>query len=538
MQRGLDLIPSFPDARGAGALARASGAGEPARAPAAPEISIIITLVDHRQYAIEAVRSWLEGQTAPREAFEVVALADESEPALVRKVEPMLAAHDQLVVVPGARQVDLLRIGAARARAPFLLFTEGHAEAKSSAVAAALSHLAATGADAVSLRSTSEPKSRLERMEQRMFALHAPARMAPDGWNKIFLRGFAIRREAYVAAGGLRSEFGLFSEPALAMALHRLGRPIEVSNDTVIVHHNTTNLYDLYVATANFARGQCAYRAQWPAEYARYLGPLEEWRHRGGASTRLARAAWSDSLRLCRTARDPRLRARAAKAVLALTPVAAFGRHAYIAALASWLAAAVLRTWIWRRHDARLERAYIDTHRHMASFVRTRTVAAMPGTPPVRPIGVGCVGAADLPEEKVFGFHPPDKVGAATFRWSQPLALVPLDLAPGRYRVALDKRGERAGMQADELAVAFNGRVLPATAVAITDAAVTLDIEVDAGAPFPQRLLLLCAPLVKPPHSTDPRALGLPVFTIAIAPIGDQVAALAPAAARERIIVG
>jgi hypothetical protein len=524
-------MPPGSDAPVAVPVASGEGAGAPA-----PELSVIVTLVDHREFALAAVRSWVEGQTHPRGAFEVVAVSDGREPALERSATALLAPHDQLVVMPGAEQMDLLHAGAERARGAVLLFTEGHAEAGPEAVATALAHLAAGGADAVTLRSTSDDGAPLTRMEKRQFAVQAKSRLAPGAWNRIFLRGFAIRRAAYFAAGGFERSFDLFAEPALAMALHRAGCRIAISDSTVIFHHNTTTLWDLYLATARFARGQCLYRAERPAEYARYLGPLVEWAHRGGIHAGLSRAAWRDCLRVCRAAGNTRTRALATRALLRFAPAAALGRRAAVIGEALRLVVAVLRSWLWRWNDARLAPAYADVHQRMANYARLRWVAALRVAPPLQPIGIG--RAVDMLDENGLGLHPPEATDAGNLRWTEPAALIALDLAPGRYRVTLEKRGLRADLAAADLAAALDGRALPPGALTVTADAVVLDIAVAAGAPSPQRLLLLCAPLRKPAGSGDPRALGLPLFAVSIAPATGNAAAAPPAAAREPVAVG
>jgi len=496
---------------------RELGAADPANRAAQPELSIILPLVEHRGHALASVRSWATGQSHARSAIELVVLSDGSEPRLDASVRALLAEHDQFVIAAGASLMALLHSGAERARGAVLLFTEAHCEAERGAGAAVLHHLAERGVDGVSLGTVSRSRNHLARMEDRMFARHMAPMLAPEHWYKIMLRAFAIRRDCYFAAGGLRPELGLFAEPAFAMALHRLGRPIEIIDTAKVIHHSNTKWRSSYGDVQSHARGQCAFRAASPAEYSRYLGALPEWRHRGGASARFARSAWSDCVAAAATADGWGARRLAAMGVAQLTPAVALGRHAPAFPIAARLGAAALRRWFWRWHGARRDRAFDDVHRRMVLHARMRAVLDFPASPP-RPIGIGRVAAPDLADEDLFGFYSAETIAAGTFRWSAPMALIPLDLAPGRYAITFETRGVRWDLGDGALAAALNGRALPSAAIAIGADAVSLDLVVDASLPRPQRLLLLCAPLRKPRNTADRRPLGLPVFSIAIAP--------------------
>lgn len=499
-----------------------------------PRLSVILPLLDARGRAREAIRSWSAGQDMPRGDLELVVLSDGRDRAVLDAVSPLLAPHDQLVVAPGNTLMALYALGARRARGDILLVTEAHCEAEANAASATWAHFAAHAVDAVSLGCYSRSRKPLARMEDRLFALDVAWRKANAPWNRLFLRGCAIRREAYLAAGGLQAELGFFAEPALADALHRRGAKTGAVPEARILHHNTSTLREVYDAVRNYARGQCAVRATMPgAEFDARFGRLPEWPHYGNAATRFARAAFADGLRICIGPSSGPARRPAAAGLARLGAAAIFGRRGAIAAAFFRMSAAILRTWLWRRHDARLERAYLDTHRRMAAWLRLRWLARNAPAIPLPPLGPGRTGAADLVEERVFGFHLPEIFAGAPFRWMQPRALIPLALAPGRYRVVLETRGVRPGLRAGDVAAAFNGRLVAAAALAIGDTAVTIELDVaerDAG---PQRLLLLATRLGPPPGSTDTRALGLPVFALAIEPVaraaGPRGATLRPA---------
>jgi hypothetical protein len=193
---------------------------------------------------------------------------------------------------------------------------------------------------------------------------------------------------------------------------------------------------------------------------------------------------------------------------------------------AARLATATLRGWFWRWHGARRARAFDDLHRRMVEHARLRAVLAHPAAEPV-PLRAGRVTACELSEEHAFGIYPLETVAAGAFRWSAPVSLLPLDLAARRYRVTLEKRDLRADLGPGALAAALNGRALPRGAISVSAGAVSLDLVVGWGRP--QRLLLLAPPLALP-RGGDRRALGLPLFAIALEPASADAAANAATA--------
>ncbi|MCW5772325.1 MAG: hypothetical protein KIT16_11860 [Rhodospirillaceae bacterium] len=493
------------------------GAGEEriGNAPA-PRLSVILPLDDHRGFALAAVKSWSAAQDVPRERFEIVVLTNGADPALHEKVSALLAPHDQMIVAPGANLMALYKLGAERARGEVLLITEGHCEAEPGVVRATWAHFAAGGEAAVGLGCFSRSVTPLERMEDRLFQRDLAWRAAHAPWNKLLLRGSAIRRDVYFAVGGLRPELGFFAEPALAGALHDAGVTMGVVPSARICHRNTSKLSEIYASVRDYAPGQCIARAgMGAAAYENHFGRLPEWRHFGAAAARNARAAWADCLRLCLRPGTGAGRRRAAAALARLAPPAAFGTQGPILAAAARTLPALFRTWVWRQRDARLERAYLDTHTCFASLIRLRWLRRNTTRAMIAPIGLGRTGAEDCTEERVLGLHLRESFAGAPFRWTEPVALFPLRLAPGRHRIVLETRGLRPGLGPGDLALAFDSRPLADDAVSFGSDAVTIEVGVETRKRGDSRLLLLCRRLAAP-GSPDRRALGLPLFSITI----------------------
>jgi hypothetical protein len=483
---------------------------------------------------VPSVQSWLD-QGYPRERFEVVVVSDGREPALDRTVQGLLTARDQHVVAADTSEQELLRLGAARARGRVLVFTEGHCEARRTALAAVTARLAAGDIDALALGIEPRWRTAVGWGELQLIAKRPNRTAGLAAFQLLPEAGCAIPRERYVAAGGIRPELSIFALPVLALELHKRGARLGSSGSVDIVHHNSTWLREVREGLGQYGRGQCLFRAERPADYARYFGTLPEWRHRGGASARCARAAWSDCLRLLARGGAGPTRRRAARALLALAPAAALGTRFPVMAHAAGLAAATLRCRLWSRPGPRFERAFLDFCAHAIGWARTRLLRVYRAAAPSSALGVGRASADDIADAQGFSFHPVEVCGRERFCWSRPIIWLPLRLAPGRYRVVFEKRGLRSDLDAREITAALEGRALPPGAVTVGLDAVVIDIAVAAEEARDRRLLLLCAPLAAR-GSPDPRRLGLPVFSLSVAPVAaagpaDSGEACAPAAA-------
>lgn len=498
---------------------------DPAKSSARAEldVSVIVPLIRHRGRPVPAVRSWLD-QDYPRERFEVIVVSDGREPALDRTVQGLLTGRDQHVVAADASEQELLRLGAARARGRVLVFTEGHCEARPTALSVVLVRLAAGDLDALALGIEPRWRNAVGWGEVQLIAKRPNRTAGLAAFHVLPEAGCAIPRERYVAAGGIRPELSIFALPVLALELHKRGARLGSSGSVDIVHHNSTWLGEVRDGLGQYGRGQCLFRAERPADYARYFGTLPEWRHRGGASARSARAAWSACLSLLVRGGAGPTRRRAARALLTLAPAAALGTRFPATAYAAGLAAATLRCRLWNRPGPRFERAFFDFCAHAIGRARTRLLQVQRDAAPPSVLGVGRVSADDIADAQGFSFHPVEVYGRERFCWSRPIVSLPLRLAPGRYRVVFEKRGLRSDLDARDITAALDGRALPRGALTVGLDAVALDIAVAGGRVRDRRLLLLCTPLAAL-GSADPRRLGLPVFSLSVAPVAAAGAA-------------
>src|SRR5688572_27610607 len=98
-------------------------------------LSVIIPLLDHRGQAIACIKSWAQEQTYDREKFEVIVIANGSEPQLESRARELLAPQDSLIYHSSSNEFLLYDLGARQARGKLLLFTESHCFGESACLA-------------------------------------------------------------------------------------------------------------------------------------------------------------------------------------------------------------------------------------------------------------------------------------------------------------------------------------------------------------------------------------------------------------------
>ena len=264
------------------------------RAPAptcAPRFSIIIPLPDHRGMAIDCIASWTRGQTLPRSQFELVLLADGSNAALDEKLRGLLGPGDQFIVHPTDNETLLYDLGARHARGHMLLFSEPHCIAEPQCLAELAEYLATHAVDGACLRSVGISPNWMARLEEKQYNQGFAEVGRPGDWRKVILRGVAVDRAAYLAAGGFEHAFGRFAEWALGARLHAQGRRLGYAAGAAVQHLYTTDFAQLAPHVLGFSAGEILYRDHEPAEYCdRYFGVPAEWLDRNLCQRDVARA--------------------------------------------------------------------------------------------------------------------------------------------------------------------------------------------------------------------------------------------------------
>ncbi len=499
--------------------------GGPARERRQPdlEVSVVLPLPDHRGYAQRAVRSWTQGQTFDRDRYEVIVASDGEEQGLDEKVRPLLGPADRLMRVDGVDEIELYDRAARAARGRLLIFTEPHCIAEAAFIEEMLAHLARTGEEGACGRTVAICPNAMARMEQFVYDEGFRVWSQPGHWCKVILRAFAVDRRTYLDAGGYETKYGRFAEFALAAKLHSTGKRMGYAPGAAVEHVYTTNFSMLIPPIEDFLLGDLRYRLDHPADYCeRYFGVPEEWTTRAERSRSGARAAWAVAARAL--LRPPTWRSGSVRPLLAtairLIPAALFGSRPTQMHAEVRFALAKLRCHLWRSNERRMLSAYKDAFDWMNRRARLRFLAELEAGPP-EPAEKPHFAVADLPEERLLGFHRAERVNGTSFRWSRAVASAEISVDPGEYRVEIDTGGlrdpRRLGVQ-----VFFNGRRIPGSRIELDASRIAFRLKAsEFSNGGTQRLALVAAPFrpARVADSDDDRELALPVSSVDFEPL-------------------
>src|SRR3954447_10394414 len=106
-----------------------------------PELSVVLTLIDHNGHALEGVESWARGQDLARDRYEVIVVGSGGESEVEDAIRPVLGAQDSLLRLPSSQELELHDHGARAARGRWLLFTEAHTVAEPNCLSSVLDYL-------------------------------------------------------------------------------------------------------------------------------------------------------------------------------------------------------------------------------------------------------------------------------------------------------------------------------------------------------------------------------------------------------------
>lgn len=428
-------------------------------------LTVVLPLIDDRGHGESALATWI-GQTLAAERFEIVAVTPCPGDRLARRARALLRPHDRLEAVPGAAEIELYQAGARAARADVLLFTEAHCLAEPDAATALLRCLAAPGGGAgvaggagaagdAGLAGIAGPAAAQlagEPLASNAFAafetrlLRDGLRAHPnDAWRRVSLRGFAVRRAAWEAAGGFATGCGRFAEAVLGARLLRLGCRIDDCPEARVHHGNCSRARDLAAALRPHGRGQGAWRERCEAGLENdFLPPLPDWSERAAWAPRLARHALRVRLGILgRAALRRAWRPHAAAAARALPGclAAALLGHRVPRALAAARTVGALAASRWGPGEEQRYRAYGRASSELLRWgvLDHAAAAALPAAPAgdvLRP--------AELSDGALVGFHAPERWSAGdarpTCRWTRPFALVRVALEPADMRLVLEVR--------------------------------------------------------------------------------------------------
>jgi len=241
-----------------------------------PDISVVFTLLDHNGHGVECAESWARAQDLSRGRYEVIVVGSGREPEVEETVRPLLADQDRLLRLDSTQELALHDHGARASRGRWLLFTEAHTVAEPGCLVSLLEYLDghASAYAGACIRSTDGGSiNPIARCERRWYSEGFEEWSREGDWRKVTIRGFAIRREAYLEVGGFEHRFGCFAETAMAATLDHSGLRLGYAPAAAVKHYDATRVADLLTYIREYREGELAYRATHPPGYCeRYFG--------------------------------------------------------------------------------------------------------------------------------------------------------------------------------------------------------------------------------------------------------------------------
>ncbi len=264
-----------------------------------PLITVLVPLIDARGDAAEHISSWTRGQSLARERYQVIVAAPPGEEEMRRRVSEILGEGDELIVVH-EEGLSLYDAAAAQAEADWLLPTESHCLGARDCLAEIVAAIERDpGLEAMTLEHGHVTSTAVDRQCARWFGDVYDIWRQPGEWKRLNLVGFAIRRELYLAEGGLDGRFGLFSSFVLGARLDRRGVPIPHLASARVDHVHTHGIRAHHDHAAEHAYRECDARTVFDTEFCeRYFGYSHTW---GNAARFRAEVARPTALALARS---------------------------------------------------------------------------------------------------------------------------------------------------------------------------------------------------------------------------------------------
>lgn len=457
----------------------------------APCVSVLIPFGDPRAEPVH-LAGWTRQQTLEPHRFEVlVVVTCESSAAQVR---PLLRAHDRLLLDSSRGTFAHYDLAARAAASPLLFFTEDHCVADPDCLEVLLRSFHDRQFDGATVRWGHINRSPLARMESLLSHEDMRTWFEPDHWNRVRIRGFGLKASVYHEVGGLRWQFGAFSEALLAAALHAGGYRLEFISESGVRHINTNHLSELYGNVWGHAWQQSRYLHEaGPGWWDAYFGAGGDDELSVPGARRFLKALWR-----ARKAMEWPKEVQGPWAGFCLRLIAA--GLAMPAARQAAARLGLLRHWLdyhfWWFHEGRRCRSVGALWKDIAECARADYAASHGG------------------RQNLEGFYPLEEFGGVVFRWSRPVAGMTLSLPEGEHRAVLDTGGLRGPASGVPMVLFWDGRMLAPNSVSCEDSRAQFLVVSQGGT---HHLTIVTEPMRAAPP--DSRWLGLPLVSAEFQPV-------------------
>jgi hypothetical protein len=477
-------------------------------------VSVLIPLEDHRDLAERSLRAWCVEQTLDRERYEVIVVAPRHAPQRqLADIRALLGENDRLIMTTSSHDVAQVAEAAARARGEFLFFSESHVWPEPDVLERCIERMNdRTDWSALICGLQRVTVNRLGEVEADMYERDFGSGATELRWRNINDACLCTRRSAYLAVGGFDATLGHFAEWVLAARYATAGFVVGYCPDIRMSHLYPGEIAMTRHFTEDFTKGEIAYLARNPAERGEALieAPLE-WTGRGERRRDLARhivaMIAAETRRALAERRPANLDWRLG---LKWLPVAAFGGG--LARMAAVLDVIVARArLIVATRFAPKPALAAAFERYVSAIIRrARLRWADAASAYRRSTESGELWSAfpDMAGDAA-GLHDAEEYGDVLFCWSEPAAVVAVDLRPGRYRIHINTLQVQLADEVGQPEFYFNAEPIPRERIMLDDNAISFHVDVPRSGK--SWLGWICSQTSAP---GDRRRLGLPLVSI------------------------
>lgn len=493
--------------------------------PTRPLVSVIISYSDERGKP-EFLEDWTSHQTLPGELYEVLVVTAYKDGDVLQAIQRRLRPQDRLIRCDVEDSFAHFDLGIRHAAAALLLISEDHCRAKDGCLAAVVKTMEDGTLDATAVRWGHVNLSTVALLENELNEPDLLTWNEPGHWNRVRVRGFAIRRSAYDAVGGLEWQHGKFSEALFAARLHAGNYRIGLTDEVGVLHINSTTLQEIYSNVTAYSRAECRWcETNAEPEFAeRYFSAskvLMRGEHLPSGTARWFLRALYSAWR-AENAGVPRLTPHGMAWLGYLAALLADASPAGALLFRLRVRARMWRHWTgvylfwfhprWRlRSFARLWNAMADYAR--AEYVTSPAARAVPGVP----VDFDASDAnSALARGNCWGCHPLETYKDKTFRWTRGIGMFEFDLPPGNYRASIETSGLRGPTAELPVSVFWNHRAIEPELVTKENGSIAFPVSCGDTDTGPQSVTVVTTPFTPGPQ--DPRWLGLPVCSIDFVP--------------------
>lgn len=245
-----------------------------------PRLSVLFPLVDDRGWMLPSLQSFTREQRLAAADFEVIVVGPRPIDPIFRELKQELRPGDRFLECDTQNEYRLFNLASKQASGDILFITESHVIAHANCLEIVAEHFAKETTQAARVTTLGQADSKLSELQKNVFE-ESFATGAEEGWNRVLIHGFAIRKDIYDSVQGFPETAENFGPWVLGRRLANLGVTIDVLEDACVDHFYMASLKALQTFITRFVRGDIDSRTQvWTEEERPNIPTNPQWERR------------------------------------------------------------------------------------------------------------------------------------------------------------------------------------------------------------------------------------------------------------------